>query len=161
MGKGSAAFGPFDEGFPLALTSGGGSSTIYASSSMVPFRSISDRISRSAVGKQDETDNDCEDMPFAVDMEFSNQSSLTSTPKVSRQNSAVELGASSCTNMSSQVVTSLAHRCSTAGRLKLFSSIENQQDVGENSIVYKSFVEDQLKDFRSFSDSITGSLSHR
>lgn len=161
MGKGSAAFGPFDEGFPLALTSGGGSSTIYASSSMVPSRSISDRISRSAVGKQDETDNDCEDMPFAVDMEFSNQSSLTSTPKVSRQNSAVELGASSCTNMSSQVVTSLAHRCSTAGRLKLFSSIENQQDVGENSIVYKSFVEDQLKDFRSFSDSITGSLSHR
>mmetsp|Transcript_22472 Transcript_22472/g.33291 ORF Transcript_22472/g.33291 Transcript_22472/m.33291 type:complete len:886 (+) Transcript_22472:160-2817(+) len=156
MGKGSAAFGPFDEGFPLALTSGGGSSTVYASSSLVPSRSNCDRISRSAVGKQDETDNDCEEMPFAVDMEFSNQSSLT-TSKVSRQNSAIELGASSGTNMSSQVVTSLAHRCSTAGRLKLFSSIDNQQGAGENSIVDKSFVEDQLKDFRTFRDSITAS----
>ena len=156
MGKGSAAFGPFDEGFPLALTSGGGS-TIYASSSLVPCRSSSDRISRSIVGKQDETYNDCEEMPFAVDMELSNQSSLASTPKVSRQNSAIELGISSVTNMSSQVVTSLAHRCSTAGRLKLFSSIKNQQASGVSSVIDKSFVEDQLLDFRSFSDSITAS----
>jgi hypothetical protein len=90
-------------------------------------------------------------------MELSNQSSLASTPKVSRQNSAIELGISSVTNMSSQVVTSLAHRCSTAGRLKLFSSIKNQQASGVSSVIDKSFVEDQLLDFRSFSDSITAS----
>ena len=156
MGKGSAAFGPFDEGFPLALTSGAGS-TIYASSSLVPCRSNTDRISRATAGKQDETYSDCEEMPFAVDMELSNQSSLASTPKVSRQNSAIELGVSSGTNMSSQVVTSLAHRCSTAGRLKLFSSVGNQKTSDVSSAVDKSFVEDQLLDFRSFSESITAS----
>lgn len=155
IGKGSAAYGRLDEGFPLALSSGGG--TGFASS-LVPNRANSDRISRNMIRNNFESENIYDDMPFAVDMDFSTQSSVGSTPKVSRQNSGIEFGAaSSSTNMSSQVVTSLAHKCSTAGKLKLFSRSTNYQGCGENSIIDKSFVEEQLNDFRSFGESITSS----
>jgi hypothetical protein len=155
MGKGSAAYGRLDEGFPLALSSGGG--TGFASS-LGANRTNSERISHSMIRNNFESDNVYDDMPFAVDMDFSTQSSVGSTPKVSRQNSGLEFGtASSSTTMSSQVVTSLAHKCSTAGKLKLFNRSANYQGCGENSIIDKSFVEEQLNDFRSFGESITSS----
>ena len=163
MGKGSAAYSPFDEGFPLALTSGGASAA-FSASSLMPNRSNSEYISRSGGGNQAEKEDDYDDMPFAVDVDFYNQVSLVggmtstgSTPKVSGQNSTAGLGSSSGTNTSSQVVTSLAHRCSTAGRLKLFSSGMNEGVAHGNSVLDKSIVEDQLRDFRSFGESITAS----
>lgn len=156
MGKGSAAYGRLDEGFPLALSSGGGGTGF--ASSLAANKTNSDRISRSMIRTNFEYDHVYDDMPFAVDMDFSTQSSVGSTPKVSRQNSGIEFGAtSSSTNMSSQVVTSLAHKCSTAGKLKLFNRSSNYQGCGENSIIDRSFVEEQLNDFRSFGESITSS----
>ena len=156
MGKGSAAYGPLDNGFPLALAS--------ASSAMLPSRSNSEHISRSSVGFQFEKDDDYDDMPFAVDMDYSSQSSVGggaaggSTTKAFKHNGTIDFGASSNNSMSSQVVTSLAHRCSTAGRLKLFSNGEDQQSFhGTSTVLERSFVEDQLNEFRSFGDSITGS----
>jgi hypothetical protein len=46
--------------------------------------------------------------------------------------------------------------CSTAGRLKLLNNTE--ESIHANSVALeKSFVEDQLNEFRSFGDSITAS----
>jgi len=176
MGKGSAAYGPLDEGFPLALTSGGASGNAFNSSSLMPGRWGSEFMHRSScIGNEMEKEDDGDDMPFAVELDdFPNPSNLGvggtsvgSTPKVSRHNSAadMQMGSSSGT-MSSQVVTSLAHRCSTAGRLKLFGAAENQNqdNTQSNSACDKSIMEEsitsltnQLNHFRSFGNSITAS----
>lgn len=157
MGKGSAAFGHLDDGFPLALTS-----TSATSSAVIPSRSNSEHISRSGGAFQTEKEDDYEDMPFAVDLDYSSHVSVsgagpgTATPKTFTKSGAGDFGMSSHNSMSSQVVTSLAHRCSTAGRLKLFNN--NEESMHTNSVALeKSFVEDQLNEFRSFGDSITAS----
>ena len=159
MGKGSAAYGPLDEGFPLALASGSGSSSAF-----LPSRSNSDYISRSGIGFPIEKEDHYDDMPFAVDLDCSNQCSVggaaaaSGTTKSFKQGSTADFGISSSNTMSSQVVTSLAHRCATAGRLKLFSNAGRQEITIDNSAsLDRSVVEDQLNEFRSFSDSITAS----
>jgi len=161
LGRGSAAYGPLDEGFPLALPSGG--------SALIPGRSGGDFLARSGHGyfKQTNFSEDVtEDMPFVVEIESSFAGggiSNTSTPKMSRQNSALDMSAVSSGTMSSQVVSSLAHRCSTAGRLKMFSKEQGEKKVEESSLRGgKSIMEEdianltnQLDDFRSFGESIT------
>lgn len=101
-------------------------------------------------------------MPFAVDLDYSTHISVsgagpgTTTRTGFTKSGAGDFGMSSHNSMSSQVVTSLAHRCSTAGRLKLFNN--NEESMHTNSVALeKSFVEDQLNEFRSFGDSITAS----
>lgn len=161
MGKGSAAYGPMDDGFPLVLASG----SVTASS--LPSRSNSEHISRSSVGFQFEKEDDYDDMPFAVELDGCGQVSVGggltggSTSKGLRPSGATDFGASSNTSMSSQLVTTLAHRCSTGGRLKLFGNGGELQNVegsaAASTVLERSIVEDQLNEFRSFGDSITAS----
>jgi len=86
-----------------------------------------------------------DDMPFAVDMDCTTLGSpegsggsggdlpmAVSTPnsKLPKYNSSAEMGMGSSAGISaSQVITSLAHRCATAGRLKLFSEDENAAKI--------------------------------
>lgn len=139
IGKGSTGYA---EGFPIAL----GNSAVYTSNLSNRTRAFSGRLTKQLYT------NDTEDMPFAVDMDDSNNSTSILTAKTSRQNSGMEFG-NSFGNTSSLVVSSLAHKCSTgAERLKLFNSTQSMQKQELN--YQSSFVDDQLKDFRSFGDSI-------
>jgi len=86
-----------------------------------------------------------DDMPFAVDVDCTTLGSpegcggsggdlpmavSTLNSKLTKYNSSVEMGmGSSAVISASQVITSLAHRCATAGRLKLFSEDENPAKI--------------------------------
>lgn len=152
---GSAAYGHLDEGFPIALNSG--SSSPFYSSRVGSFHNtlLRDNGSLKSLSNQFLFSAPMDDdMPFAVEQEsFSGPSSTPggSIPKSSHQNSASELGASSGI-MSSQVLSSLAHRCSTANKLKLFSSMQDNptSSYGNDDT---NMLRDQLAEFQSFGSS--------
>mmetsp|Transcript_13895 Transcript_13895/g.28566 ORF Transcript_13895/g.28566 Transcript_13895/m.28566 type:complete len:168 (+) Transcript_13895:1673-2176(+) len=107
-----------------------------------------------------------EDMPFAVDLGpvgvglgDAGPAGLGSVgpdgqPQLSPTGSSAAVGAAS----SSQVVTSLAHKCATAGRLKLFSSTMEDVAAGQGTVGTEvgnttntvSSLADQLAEFRTF-----------
>ncbi len=135
LGKGSAmAFGQESDGLPMAVTSGifGGTAIVGGNaSSMGPGRSGSEvlmfRTSGNAGLNLDREPIDSEDMPFAIDTEAHGMT-MTSTAANSTTGlkqssnhdpSVVPMSLSSGT-VSSQVVTSFAHKCATAQPLQLF-----------------------------------------
>ncbi len=191
LGKGSAmAFGHDGDGLPLALTSGifghggGAASTGGYASSLGQGRSGSELMFRSngqfPTGRDDDAD-DADDMPFAVEMDddpagTANQFTAAdvSTGGVLKQStntdSNLPLSLSSAT-VSSQIVTSFAHRCATAGRLKLFNSSANvngQEDANHGGMINNNnkmsgddksmaSLSSQLAELKSFGESIMSS----
>jgi len=197
LGKGSsAAFAvPHeDNGFPLILAPGGGYGSGFVSSSFGALgRSGGDLFCRSSnthIPMKDENDEEDDDnMPFAVEMD---EPTMNATTSASNTLNPVGLGSTSgissssrapfgdhMSTSSSQVVTSFAHRCATAGRLKLFDSTttatggayENRNgnnstekdsqttDVGGGGDVGESIASltNQLAEFKSFGESIMSS----
>ena len=152
LGKGSAmAFGHDGDGLPLALTSGvfghggGGASTGGYGSSLGQGRSPSELMFRSngqVVTGRDNDADETDDMPFAVEMDDGPTATQFATvdgstggmmlKQSSNNDPNIPLSLSSGT-VSSQIVTSFAHRCATAGRLKLFNSSTNVNDQEETS----------------------------
>ena len=151
---GSAAYGHFDEGFPIALNSG--STSPFHTSRAGSFKNTFLRESGSlkALTSQFLSSTAMDDeMPFAVEQESCPGTSTGgSIPKPTHQNSTSELSASSAT-MSSQVLSSLAHRCSTANKLKLFSSIHQDNPASSYGNDDSTILQDQLAEFQSFGSS--------
>ncbi len=170
LGKGSAmAFGQeVGAGLPLSVTSGVFGGSVGNISSMDIGRSGSEHMFRNSGHSMGLQDNiDAEDMPFAVDTD---ELMITSTggnstgplKQSSNHDHNVPLSLSSGT-VSSQVVTSFAHRCATAQPLQLFNSSANVLDGDNNSksntqgnSIEKSMdaLTSQLDDFKSFGESI-------
>ena len=107
--------------FPLAIISKSATS-----SAVRPRRSNSEYISRSGGAFQPEKEYDYEDMPFAVDqarhVSATGAGPGTTASRAFTKSGAGDFEMSSRNSMSSQVVASLAHRCYTAGLLKLFNN---------------------------------------
>lgn len=160
LGMGSTAYyGPNDDsvsngGFTSlqsrsCLPTTGGNDLLLRSSGGNVSGGCGDHLYHSAKNESQEMYT-YEDMPFAVDMECTNTSSgsdrcggsggdlmmggSTPTNKMLKQNSSLEMGMGSSAGISaSQVITSLAHRCATAGRLNLFSEEESAAKMTRKS----------------------------
>ncbi len=165
LGKGSAMmFGHDSEGIPMALASGmyGPGSGFVRGTGLGQVRSGRESSFRSSYyapnhDDDDEDDND-NDMPFAVDDQINSfGASATSATNI-------PMGMSSGI-VSSDVVTSLfAHRCATAGPLKLFKKSNNvnaQDEVSKrNQLDYEksmASLSSQLDELKSFGESIMSS----
>ena len=188
LGRGSAmAFGHDGDDSPLALTSGvfsnggglaGGGMTNsigYNSSLLGQGERIGSDVlfrsnSRMAMLHNQDDDNKIEDMPFAL----AENDNVMNSPKYQQNQEGLKsdiMNASSET-VSSQVVTSFAHKCATASRLKLFektsasyamnqeqgSSIDiKEQDQDNDNANNMAILSSQLDDLKSFGESIMSS----
>lgn len=148
IGKGmSAAYVHPDEGFPIALNT---VSPFYSSRSFgandILGQSGNMKILPSMFHFSEPIDDE---MPFAVESSSSNGLNFEGCgPKSSSSNVGSDLSVS--VTMSSQILSSLAHKCATASKLKLFSSTENNHMNTEDEHIS---LQDQLDEFRSFGSS--------
>ncbi len=176
LGKGSAmAFGQESDGLPLAVTSGIFGGSVGNASSMGPGRSGSELMFRNSFNAGLNLDRDridSEDMPFAIDTEMQEMTmapvaanSMAGLRQSSNHDPNVPMSLSSGT-VSSQVVTSFAHKCATAQPLQLFNSSANilaGEDRGDGNRGVNHIEESmdaltcQLDDLKAFGESIMSS----
>lgn len=150
---GSAAYSQLDDGFPIALNSGSPSPFHTSRANSFNNTLLRESGSLKALTSQFLSSAPMDDeMPFAVEQESFSGPTTGSIPKPSHQNSTSELSTSSAT-MSSQVLSSLAHRCSTANKLKLFSSIHQDNPTSSHGKDDTNMLRDQLAEFQSFGSS--------
>ena len=184
LGKGSAmAFGYDGDSIPLALKSGifdtgsgyyGGTEGAGYVSSFGQGRSGHESLFHSnghIVPSQNDYEDDANDMPFAVDETDDQNSSFGKLTSGSIQQTTMKQSANIDPNgrstssaiYASEVVTSFAHRCATAQRLKLFDSSskvliseENNRDPIDCD-KSMAILSSQLDELKSFGESIMSS----